>query len=123
MPSHTEQDRTHIADTLERRSSFLAYFIKKYPSRLSQTTAAVIRCILSVADLAYRTQTPKNFTKMFVKALEDSEDKPHTSISCANIAVYEDGTIWIEGSFDLEELRKRLITVPQPVQLEERLDG
>lgn len=110
--------RTH-SDALERRASLLAYYTKH---RVSHTAAGLIRCILSIVDMVKEVQSDDNFVKLLRRSFEMSHDKSGGSYE---ITTYDDGTVWISGSFHISELRKYLITVPQAVQqIEmERTDG
>lgn len=104
------------ADTLERRASILAYHSHRRVSHTQsqRITAAVIRCVLSVADLCKRIQSKPNFTRMLTQAFHHSHDRLGGSYE---IQVNDDGTVWIEGSFNIDQLRNYLVTVPQPVEL------
>lgn len=111
--AHTQLD---TADTLERRASILKHYIKTRVSHTANVAAGVIRCILSVSELAREYQSEHNFAVMIANAFRSSVELG--SKTSSEVQLYNDGTIWIEGSFELAQLRKYLLTIPQPVQIE-----
>lgn len=117
-------DLIERTDLLERRTSILAYHAKRSRTSLTQTPkkvlASIIRCALSLADICKNHQSRENFAHMLKDALEHAS-VPSVNYEC-DIADH-DSFIRIEGVFSVEELRKYLITVPQPVRMQGAKNG
>ena len=97
-----------LTDELQRRASMIDYHVRA--KRVTHTVAAVIRTMLSIAQLCRVIQSDKNFLMLLHRVLTLSWD---TDGGSWEFETYDDGTVWIKGSFRVKDLRHGLMTVPQ----------
>lgn len=113
---------TTLADDacqLYRTASILAYHIVS--KRVTHTSRTLSRLLMPLARMIYSVQTRKSFGGLLKQTFEQAVDRRGGSWE---IQLADDGTIWIHGSFTLDELRKYLLTVPQHPEIKtERTDG
>lgn len=95
------------AHLLTMNVSTLEYNIRN--KRVSHTVRSIIQCSQRVLKLVGYAQSDNNFSKHLKQALDKAYDPKGGSMA---VEIYDDNTIFIRGSFDIEELRKRIMTVP-----------
>lgn len=97
-------------------TSILGYHIVS--KRVTHTSKTLTRLIAPLARMVHAIQTTKSFGSYFKQAFDMSVDHRGGSYE---IRLDDDGSIWIRGSFKLDELRKHLVTVPQhPIMIFEK---
>lgn len=114
----TISDLSADACRLYNAVSILAYHIVS--RRVTHTSKTLGRLLMPMARIVNQVQSLKSFADLIKQSFERSVDRHGGS---HEIELYPDGTIWVHGSFRLEELRKHLVTVPQHVTIQmERQD-
>lgn len=103
------------ANKLHHHADILVHHILS--KRVSHTKGTVIRCVLALAKLVRIVQEDKNFSLLFKRTLEQAHEKAGGSME---VTFYEDGTVFINGSFYVDKLRDGLITIPKANMLLEQ---
>lgn len=119
LNKETISDLAADACRLYRVTSILAYHIVS--KRVSHTSKTLAQLLMPLARIVNRVQTPKSYAGLLAQSFEQSVDRLGGS---HEVEIYADGTIWVHGSFKLDELRKYLLTVPQHLTIvQERTDN